>query len=324
MKWNILQVLILCACFGQIQLWSNELPEVMKNELKNLKESMMHGIYNISEKFVDDFIHIIEMNRGDLNEYLFDGLISAFYKRKNARIDAEFIQRLQCTYCELDLVKMDSVKILQSVYSKRMAPEQYNGLINLFYVFKYDNATLAQIESALNYVYGIDNAATKTSFLNPLDFPDPSAKDCPDRDQMYTDLIDKLKLTIDLRTKVLEDITAIREKFPCNIMVRNGVNNFMNVIDHLNGDSLKIGACLLKENPGNWAGKWNRSNTMPSKDYMEYLIEGFETVLFTRLSDETTHGIINLLKANIPGTPIDEIEKALEYLYDDVPRTKCT
>ena len=51
----------------------------MKNQLKDVKTIMMVAIYNISAQFVDDFIHIVEVTRGDVNEYLFDGLVSEIW-----------------------------------------------------------------------------------------------------------------------------------------------------------------------------------------------------------------------------------------------------
>lgn len=79
------------------------------------------------------------------------------------------------------------------------------------------------------------------------------------------------------------------------------------------GDKSKINACTIKENPGNWikGGTTFNGIDMDSNDFMEYQLDGYEAALSTRLSDETFRGIINFQRATIPGTPIDEIEKAL-------------
>lgn len=44
---------------------------------------------------------------------------------------------------------IDDLKMLQSIFSKQLSSEQYNGMVNLLYVFTYPNATTAEIESAL-------------------------------------------------------------------------------------------------------------------------------------------------------------------------------
>lgn len=47
------------------------------------------------------------------------------------------------------------------------------------------------------------------------------------------------------------------------------------------------------------------------KTLFEELIETSESIFSIRLPDETFRGVINFLRAIIPGTPTDEIEQAL-------------
>lgn len=42
-----------------------------------------------------------------------------------------------------------NTKLFQSILSKKVEPERYNGLINLIYVLVYPNATTEEIQSAL-------------------------------------------------------------------------------------------------------------------------------------------------------------------------------
>lgn len=48
-----------------------------------------------------------------------------------------------------------------------------------------------------------------------------------------------------------------------------------------------------------------------SREHIETELKELESALSTKLPDETYHGIINLERMTIAGTPIDEIEKAL-------------
>lgn len=45
--------------------------------------------------------------------------------------------------------RMELVKEIQSVLSKDLLPERYNGLINMDYIFKNPNATSEEIQSVL-------------------------------------------------------------------------------------------------------------------------------------------------------------------------------
>lgn len=50
------------------------------------------------------------------------------------------------------------------------------------------------------------------------------ANDCPRLNKLYSDAFDKLKSMTDIKPKVVEDLTSIREKFPCNVYVYNLIN----------------------------------------------------------------------------------------------------
>lgn len=74
----------------------------------------------------------------------------------------------------------------------------------------------------------------------------------------------------------------------------------------LHGNESKIHACMIKESPVNWD-----DGMRFTKEYMEYQLQGLESMLATRLTDETFRGIINFKRATIPDTPIDDMKKAL-------------
>lgn len=80
----------------------------------------------------------------------------------------------------------------------------------------------------------------------------------------------------------------------------------MRTIAQSHGNESKIDACAIKENAINW-----HDGMRYTKEFLEYQLQGLESMLSTRLTDETFSGVTNFLRATIPGTPIDEIEKAL-------------
>lgn len=45
--------------------------------------------------------------------------------------------------------KLEELKIIRSIVSKQLPPKRYNGIINLFYVVLYPNATSENIQSTL-------------------------------------------------------------------------------------------------------------------------------------------------------------------------------
>lgn len=79
--------------------------------------------------------------------------IDTLVKHANSKIDADYMKIVHSRYNGSSVtdvaVEMDKVKILQSILSKHLPPERYNGLINLFYLFKNPNATSTEISSAL-------------------------------------------------------------------------------------------------------------------------------------------------------------------------------
>lgn len=81
----------------------------------------------------------------------------------------------------------------------------------------------------------------------------------------------------------------------------------IHVIKELHGDKSKINACMMKENPGHW----NWPSYLNTRREMESTLQKIESIFSTRLPDESFRGLINFLKATIPDTPIDEIERAL-------------
>lgn len=58
-----------------------------------------------------------------------------------------------------------------------------------------------------------------------------AADDCPNNLPAMSQIIDKLKLMVDLKPKVIEDATAIRDKFPCNDEVLTLLGRFVSDFD---------------------------------------------------------------------------------------------
>ncbi|XP_037040224.1 uncharacterized protein LOC119077144 [Bradysia coprophila] len=331
MMFNVLQVITLSFCLGKICSASNEF---IDEKIKYFQEHIRDNIYGVSEKFVDDVTNIIEKYRTDptIVVDLSEGVlrIGRIPKEKKTKIDAKIVEEFFLTepYFQSSRafeikIKMDYLKILQSILSRQLQPEQYDGVLNLLYIFLYQNATLDEKESALGYLYGSDTAATKTTFLSK--FPDLGPTECSDELRKYSipQAEDMLKSMIDIKPKVLQDFLAIREKFSCNFYALKCLQSFVKFLERFQGNEAKINACFLKESLeslGNWesSSPWQKS-----KEYIEYELQKLESLLSARLTDETIRGILNFIKATIPNTPIDEIEKSLEYLYDDVPKTEC-
>lgn len=73
-------------------------------------------------------------------------------KKDNTKIDAN---NLSDFYSMKDnattgaLAKLDYYKILQSTLSKQLPPERYNGILNLYYINLYPNATAEEIANTL-------------------------------------------------------------------------------------------------------------------------------------------------------------------------------
>lgn len=79
-------------------------------------------------------------------------------------------------------------------------------------------------------------------------------------------------------------------------------------MEGLHGNESKINACQIKEHPVLWA---NINSDPKTRKDIENTLHWIESVLLTRLSDESVRDIINFAKATMPVTPIDETEKAL-------------
>lgn len=94
----------------------------------------------------------------------------------------------------------------------------------------------------------------------------------------------------------------------------------------LHGDKSKINACMIKESPGNWESNWTSWHN--SRELMEYILQQLETILPTRLDDESFRGLLNFKRSTMPDTPINEIEKALvraknNYAQMHATKVKC-
>lgn len=56
-----------------------------------------------------------------------------------------------------------------------------------------------------------------------------AASDCPELSQNYSDTLNKLKSIDGIKTKVLQDFNAIREKFPCHKFVHAILRDFVSI-----------------------------------------------------------------------------------------------
>lgn len=77
-------------------------------------------------------------------------------KVKNSKIDMKQLRDFHSTdpyFIKADgkdiAFKMDEVKECQSILSKELPPERYNGIINLIYIFNNPKATSEEIEYTL-------------------------------------------------------------------------------------------------------------------------------------------------------------------------------
>lgn len=77
-------------------------------------------------------------------------------KTKNATIDEKMMRDHYSSDSYLKLFrpsymkyKMDFYKIKQSILSRQLPPERYNGVMNVIYIVLNPNATTEEIESAL-------------------------------------------------------------------------------------------------------------------------------------------------------------------------------
>lgn len=67
-------------------------------------------------------------------------------KGDNDKIDMDAVKERSKTLPEHKMI--DNIKIIQSIFSRQLPPERFNGLINLIYASR-PSATPKEIESAL-------------------------------------------------------------------------------------------------------------------------------------------------------------------------------
>lgn len=76
--------------------------------------------------------------------------IDTLVKHQNSKIDLDYMKSFYSRNNETNgtdiAVEMDKVKILQMILSKQLKPERYNGILNLFYIFKIQNPTAKATE----------------------------------------------------------------------------------------------------------------------------------------------------------------------------------
>lgn len=88
--------------------------------------------------------------------FLFQANIALHLKEKDTKFNVSQVKELYSsspyliTASAFDIeIEMDDLKILQSILSKQLPPERYNGILNLFYIFLDRNATSEEIENTL-------------------------------------------------------------------------------------------------------------------------------------------------------------------------------
>lgn len=197
-------------------------------------------------------------------------------------------------------ITMDDLKIFQSILSRELPSERYDGYINLSYILLYSNATSEEIKSSLvmsnlwrincalfrnskmhlakmmnqtvflfnlfselfvwnwcgynknviprevfNFKYILEiqiEYLFLTIFFQLIDFSQWNSKhaqktldasDCPSHTSQLSEELDKLKTMIDIRPKVIEDFTTIRETFPCNSAAQICLKRFVSRFNSL-------------------------------------------------------------------------------------------
>jgi len=320
-----LTTLILCIYLSQIcSSW-----KISDEKLNEQFESIRGDIHGVSEKFMDDFESLIKKYQNKMNDFvgsIFEGLSKfgkipkKLSKEGNVKIDEQMLKEYMSTghHDSPSVVrfKLDNLKLAALVFSKDLPPERYQGIMNVLYVGLDKNATSEEIQSALAYLYGTDDAATKTSFFNK--YPDLTADDCVEEmaPLKFPEVENTLKSMTGVKPKVIEDFMAIRDKYPCTYYVLQKLELFVEFLKSSQGS--KVDACMVKANK-NYAN-WDNYEPHNTREYMEDDLLRVEFIVQAYLTEDTYGGIINFLKATMPDTPISEIEKALEYVYDDVPK----
>lgn len=75
------------------------------------------------------------------------------FEQKISKIDVNTVQSRHASMPELNAERrisaLENMKIFKAYVSSRLPPEKINGILNLYYVWVYRDATMEQIESAL-------------------------------------------------------------------------------------------------------------------------------------------------------------------------------
>lgn len=131
------------------------------------------------------------------------------------------------------------------------------------------------------------------------------------------------------KPKVVHDFTTIHEKFPCNKIVNEFLQNFVraknneknlnfefklsqffsiyfNIVQVAKTVKFEGNICKIKAHTANAA--WS---PLIADFSGELTMQSLESLLSSRLTDETYRGAINFYKATVIDTPIDDIAKTL-------------
>ncbi|XP_037049498.1 uncharacterized protein LOC119083795 [Bradysia coprophila] len=316
MKLTVL--LALCVCLMQI---CSGRTEIDFNQIRRaaVKQQIREDLNGASEQFLDDYVFMGEKYFRDqfVMEMVFDGFLDKLFRfareRKTSKIDVNTVQNRHASMPELGaeqrISALENMKILKAYLSNGLPPELMNGMLNLYYVWVYRDATTEQIESALNYLYGTEPIELKTVFIDSIQL-NATLTECPDGHQMYTEVMKGLKDMVDVKPKVAQDVTAIYDKFPCNDIAHHLIGLALLPMEY-GADVAKINGCMIIE-MGGFIGY----------DYRKFRLA--EYILSTKLPVGTFRGIIDFVKVcNTAAGPIEDIEKTLEYYYDVVPKAKC-
>lgn len=341
MKFNVLIVFCI-ICF--VQVYSDDSAASDDDRRVDLEPIIRENIVGVSDRFVRDFLLIIdkyaetEFIATPFSEDFLERLVKKIQKNeKTSKIDLDGIRKFQSHVVEFsiknetpfeEIIVIDYLKVVQSILSKNFSPDQYIGITNLFYVIVYSKATTEEVEGALDYLYGTGNTELK-DFVT--DLPTPSATDCPQTYKRYSTVNDQLKSITGIKPEVLANITAIVEKFPCNdkFGIPFFLQSFLKIVERLKHlvsiNNSKISACFIKKETETADGL--NSSLLPDGKSIkkeEEKLNNFEFILSTRFADEDFRGLINFVKATVfDKTPLNEVQKSLEYVFTDVAAVDC-
>ncbi|KAG4076731.1 hypothetical protein HA402_002018 [Bradysia odoriphaga] len=315
MKLTVLIALFVCLiqiCSGQTEIDFNQIRPAIKQELRE-------DLRGVSEQFLEDYVSLAEKYFHDyyVKEMILEGLVQKLcrfvYDQKISKIDVDTVHNRHASMPELNaeerISALENMKIFKAYVSNGLPPERINGILNLYYVWVYRDATMEQIESALNYLYGTKPIDLKTVFIDSIQL-NATTTECPDAHQKYTKVMNRLQKIVDVKPKVAQDVTAIHEKFPCNDIAHHLIS--LAGLPILYGANVtKINGCMIIK-MGGFIGY----------DYQKFGLA--EYILSTKLPVGTFRGIIDFVKACNKGAgPVEDIEKTLEYYYDVVPKVTC-